>query len=344
MENLNIIAGPCSAETEEQVIETARALSNNGIKIFRAGIWKPRTKPGHFEGHGEKALPWMERVKKETGMLLATEVATPLHVEAALRGGIDILWIGARTTVNPFAVQDIADALRGVNTTVLVKNPINPDVELWSGAIERIQRAGITKLGMIHRGFSAYNEKKYRYQPMWQIPIEMRRRMPELPMYCDPSHMGGSRDLIKPLIEDALMLGFDGLMIECHRSPNDAWSDAMQQITPSTLFDILNTLSQKRDTEETECIGALRSRIDEIDNKLLEILSKRMEICREIGRYKKEQGMKVLHTGRYNNIVETHESQSDIMGVDKQCIKNVFEELHKESIRQQMKIIRGDDN
>lgn len=340
MDTLKIIAGPCSAETEEQVLTTAHALANNGIKIFRAGIWKPRTKPGSFEGNGEKALPWMQRVKQETGMQTATEVATPSHVEAALRAGIDIFWIGARTSVNPFAVQEIADALRGTDIPVLVKNPINPDVELWTGAVERLQRAGIRQLGLIHRGFSSYDEKKYRYQPMWQIPIEMRRRMPDIPMYCDPSHMSGNRNFIRPLIEDALMLGIDGLMVECHCRPDEAWSDARQQITPDTFRDILSNLTTRRDTEETECINILRHQIDDIDNQLLEILSKRMEICREIGRYKKEQGMKVVHTTRYNQILESHESQSDIMGISPHCIKNIFEELHEESVRQQMEIVR----
>ena len=237
-----VIAGPCSAETEEQVINAARQLSHYGIGIFRAGIWKPRTKPGGFEGNGEKALPWMQRVKAETGMLTATEVATPTHVEQALKAGIDLLWIGARTTANPFAIQDIADALRGVDIPVLIKNPVNPDLELWIGAMQRINGAGIKRLGAIHRGFTSYDKSIYRNLPMWHLPIELRRRIPNLPIFCDPSHIGGRRELIAPLSQQAMDLGADGLIIESHCDPDCAWSDAKQQITPDVLNFILDKL------------------------------------------------------------------------------------------------------
>ena len=241
-----IIAGPCSAETEEQVFNTAKQLSEKGIKIFRAGIWKPRTKPGGFEGIGEQGLPWMQRVKKELGMLVATEVANTKHVEAALNAGIDILWIGARTSANPFAMQEIADALKGADVPVLIKNPVNPDLELWIGAIERINGAGIKRIAAIHRGFSTYDKKLYRNLPMWHIPIELHRRIPNLPVICDPSHIGGRRELIAPLCQQAMDLGFDGLIIESHCSPDNAWSDAKQQVTPDVLDFIIDRLVIRR--------------------------------------------------------------------------------------------------
>ncbi|MBR6286459.1 MAG: 3-deoxy-7-phosphoheptulonate synthase, partial [Bacteroidaceae bacterium] len=230
-----VIAGPCSAESEEQVLSTAKQLASNGIKIFRAGVWKPRTKPGGFEGHGVTALPWLKRVKEETGMLVSTEIATAKHVEAALEAGVDLLWVGARTTANPFAVQEIADSLRGVDVPVLIKNPVNPDLELWIGAFERLNGAGIKRLGAIHRGFSSYDKKIYRNLPMWHIPIELRRRIPSLPIICDPSHIGGKRDLVAPLCQQAMDLGFNGLIIESHCNPDAAWSDASQQVTPDVL-------------------------------------------------------------------------------------------------------------
>ena len=268
-----LISGPCSAESEEQVLTTAHMLSDSGINIFRAGVWKPRTKPGCFEGHGEKALPWMQQVKAETGMKVATEVATPQHVEAALKAGIDILWIGARTTVNPFAVQELADSLRGTDIPILIKNPINPDLELWIGAIERLNRAGIQRLGVIHRGFSSYDRKLYRYQPMWQIPIELRRRIPDIPIICDPSHMGGRRDLIAPLSQQAMDLGMDGLIIESHCDPDNAWSDAAQQLTPSALSTMLGSLIIRNETQSTDIIALLRRQIDDIDNQIIEIIA-----------------------------------------------------------------------
>ena len=293
-----IIAGPCSAETEEQVFNTAKQLSEKGIKIFRAGIWKPRTKPGGFEGIGEQGLPWMQRVKKELGMLVATEVANTKHVEAALNAGIDILWIGARTSANPFAMQEIADALKGADVPVLIKNPVNPDLELWIGAIERINGAGIKRIAAIHRGFSTYDKKLYRNLPMWHIPIELHRRIPNLPVICDPSHIGGRRELIAPLCQQAMDLGFDGLIIESHCSPDNAWSDAKQQVTPDVLDFIIDRLVIRNIISSTESIEALRSQIDECDNSLLDILAKRMRISREIATYKREHNMTVVQATR----------------------------------------------
>lgn len=334
-----VIAGPCSAETEEQVMTTAQQLADKGCHIFRAGVWKPRTKPGGFEGNGEKALPWMARVKKETGMLISTEVATPEHVELALKYGMDILWVGARTSANPFAMQALADSLRGVDIPVLVKNPVNPDLELWIGALERINQAGIKHLGAIHRGFSSYDKKIYRNLPMWQIPIELHRRIPGLPVFCDPSHIGGSRELVAPLCQQAMDLGFDGLIVESHCDPDCAWSDAKQQVTPDVLDYILSLLVVRDKAVTTEGIVQLRKQIDELDNQLMELLSKRMRVCREIGQYKKEHNMTVLQTTRYNEILDKRGAQGSLCGMDADFVKRVFEEIHEESVRQQMEII-----
>lgn len=334
-----VIAGPCSAETEEQVLTTAHQLAEKGCHMFRAGIWKPRTKPGGFEGHGETALPWMQKVKEETGMLTATEVATPEHVELSLKYGIDILWIGARTTANPFAMQAIADSLQGVDVPVLVKNPVNPDLELWIGALERVNRAGIKRLGAIHRGFSSYDKKIYRNLPMWQIPIELRRRIPNLPIVNDPSHIGGRRDLIASLCQQAMDLGMDGLIVESHCNPDQAWSDASQQVTPDILDYILSILVIRSETQTTENITALRKQIDETDTNLIEILAKRMRISREIGQYKKEHGMNIFQTTRYNEILDKRGAQGSLMGIDPECIKKIFEAIHEESVHQQMKVI-----
>lgn len=334
-----VIAGPCSAETEEQVMTTALQLASKGCHMFRAGIWKPRTKPGGFEGNGEVALPWMEQVKKETGMLTATEVATPEHVELALKYGIDILWIGARTTANPFAVQAIADSLKGIDVPVLVKNPVNPDLELWIGALERINGAGIKRLGAIHRGFSSYDKKIYRNLPMWQIPIELSRRIPGLPIVNDPSHIGGRRDLIAPLCQQAMDLGMDGLIVESHCNPEKAWSDASQQVTPDILDFILSILVIRKETQTTENITALRKQIDEIDNSLIDILSKRMRISREIGQYKKEHNMTVLQTGRYSEILDKRGAQGALCGMSADFVKQVYEHIHEESVRQQLEIV-----
>ena len=336
-----VIAGPCSAETEEQVMTTAKQLAANGIKILRAGVWKPRTKPGGFEGNGWKALPWLQRVKEETGMLLATEVATPQHVEMALEAGIDILWVGARTTANPFAVQELADSLKGVDVPVLVKNPVNPDIELWIGAMERINGAGVKRIAAIHRGFSSYDRKIYRNLPMWQIPIELNRRIPKLPLFCDPSHIGGRRDLIAPLCQQAMDLGMEGLIIESHCDPDSAWSDAKQQVTPDILSYILNLLVIRDESVTTENITELRKQIDGIDNDLIELLAKRMRVAREIGQYKKEHKMTVLQSKRYSEIIDKRGAQGALCGISPDCMNTIFEAIHEESVRQQMEILNN---
>ena len=334
-----VIAGPCSAETREQVMKTATELAAKGTKIFRAGIWKPRTKPGGFEGVGVEGLAWLKEVKKETGMYVGTEVATAMHVYEALKAGIDILWIGARTTANPFAVQEIADALKGVDIPVLIKNPVNPDLDLWIGALERINNAGLKRLAAIHRGFSSYDKKIYRNLPQWHIPIELRRRIPELPIFCDPSHIGGKRELIASLSQQAMDLNFDGLIIESHCDPDAAWSDASQQITPEVLDYILSLLVIRKETQTTENLNQLRKQIDECDNNLMQELAKRMRVAREIGTYKKEHNMTVLQAGRYNEILDKYATQAVQCDMDPEFIKKVFEAIHEESVRQQIEII-----
>ena len=338
-ERLTVIAGPCSAETEEQVITTARQLAGRGCHIFRAGVWKPRTKPGGFEGNGEAALPWLQRVKEETHMMVATEVATPEHVELALKYGVDVFWIGARTSANPFAMQAIADSLKGIDVPVLVKNPVNPDLELWIGAMERLNQAGVKRIAAIHRGFSSYDKKIYRNLPMWQIPIELRRRVPDLPLFCDPSHIGGKRELVAPLCQQAMDLGMNGLIVECHCDPDKAWSDAKQQVTPDILAYILSLLVLRDEKVTTEGISLMRKQIDELDNQLMELLAKRMKVCREIGEYKKKHNMTVLQTSRYNEILNKRGAQGSLWGMAPDFIKTVFEAVHEESVRQQMDII-----
>ncbi len=334
-----VIAGPCSAETEEQVMSTAKELADKGIKIFRAGIWKPRTKPGGFEGVGVDGLAWLKTVKQETGMYVSTEVATAKHVYESLKAGMDMLWIGARTTANPFAVQEIADALKGVDIPVLIKNPVNPDLELWIGALERVHNAGLQRLGVIHRGFSSYDKKIYRNLPQWHIPIELRRRIPSLPIICDPSHIGGKRELIAPISQQAMDLGFNGLIVESHCNPDCAWSDAAQQVTPDVLDYILNLLVIRKEVQSTENLSQLRKQIDECDNNLIQELAKRMRIAREIGLFKKEHGMTILQTGRYSEILEKRGSQGALCGMDAEFVKKVFEAIHEESVRQQMEVI-----
>ena len=334
-----IIAGPCSAETEEQILSTAKILSSRGIKILRAGIWKPRTKPGGFEGAGSAGLQWLKRVKEETGMYIAVEVATRDHVFEALKAGVDYMWIGARTAANPFAMQEIADALRGIDIPVLIKNPINPDIELWIGAIQRIYAAGINRIAVIHRGFSSYDKKIYRNIPLWQIPIELRRRFPNLPILCDPSHLGGKRELIAPLCQQAMDLNFDGLMIEAHCNPDKAWSDASQQITPEVLDFILNKLVLREITQTTESLTELRRQIDEIDVGLLELLAKRMGISREIGLYKKEHNMPVLQSPRYGEILEDRTKMGVSLDLNPNFVKKILIEIHEESVNQQMIIM-----
>ncbi len=334
-----VIAGPCSAESEEQVLTTGRDLATRGIKVFRAGIWKPRTKPGGFEGVGMIGLPWLQKLKAETGMYTSVEVATKAHVEAALAFGVDILWIGARTTANPFAMQEIADTLQGHDVPVLIKNPVNPDVELWVGGIERIYRAGIHRLGVIHRGFSSADKSIYRNVPNWHIAIELRRRFPNLPIIADPSHMGGRRDLIQPLSQQAMDLGFDGLIIESHCNPDEAWSDAKQQVTPERLEEILRSLVIRDTAKTTEDLADLRLQIDEIDEKILEILAKRMRISCEVAQYKKENGISVLQAQRYDEILTKRGQEGVQLGMGADFIKDVFEAIHTESVRRQMEII-----
>ena len=336
-----VIAGPCSAETEEQVLTTARRLADRGVKIFRAGVWKPRTKPGGFEGGGEPCLEWLKRVKSELGLYTAVEVANARHVKASLDAGIDILWIGARTSANPFAVQEIADALKGVDVTVLVKNPVNPDLELWIGALERLYNAGIRRLGAIHRGFSEYDKSLYRNAPQWHIPIELHRRLPTLPIFCDPSHMGGRRELIAPLSQEAMDLGFDGLIIESHCNPDCAWSDKNQQVTPESLSLILEHLVIRDTMQTTENLAELRREIDKLDNELLSLLSKRMRISREIGQYKKEHNMPVLQAQRYDEILNKRGAQAVELDLDPEFIKTVLRAIHEESVQVQMKLING---
>ena len=310
-----------------------------GCHNFRAGVWKPRTKPGGFEGHGEPALVWLKQVKDETKMLVSTEVATPEHVELALKYDIDILWVGARTTANPFAMQALADALKGVDVPVFVKNPVNPDIELWIGALQRINQAGIKRMGAIHRGFSSYEQKIYRNAPMWQIPIELHRRIPELPIICDPSHIGGRRELIAPLCQQAMDLGFDGLIVESHCDPDKAWSDAKQQVTPEVLDYILSLLIIRDEHTTTEGLTSLRKQIDELDNQIMDILAKRMRVCREIGLYKKEHDMTILQTQRYTETLDKRGAQGSLVGISPECVKAIFEHIHEESVQQQMKII-----
>lgn len=334
-----VIAGPCSAETEEQVMTTALQLAEKGCKIFRAGVWKPRTKPGGFEGMGETALTWLKQVKDKTGMLIATEVAMPKHIEAALEAGVDILWIGARTTANPFAMQEIADSLKGTDIPVLVKNPVNPDIELWVGALERINGAGITRLGAIHRGFSSIDQKMYRNTPMWHLPIELHRRYPNLPIICDPSHIGGRRDLIAPLCQQAMDMGFQGLIVESHCNPDCAWSDAKQQVMPDVLDFILDRLVIRENLEMTESLSTLRKQIDGLDNELMNLLTKRMRVSREIAAYKKEHNMAVVQTGRYSEILEKRAAQGMLCGMDGEFVKKIYEAIHEESVRQQMDFI-----
>lgn len=335
-----IISGPCSAETEEQVMATAVALQKIGVKIYRAGVWKPRTKPGGFEGVGTEALTWLKRVKSELGMYTAVEVANAKHVQEALANDVDILWIGARTTANPFSVQEIADSLVGTDIPVLIKNPVNPDLDLWIGAIERIYNAGIHRIGAIHRGFSSSDKKVYRNLPQWHIPIELHRQLPNLPIICDPSHIGGKRELIASISQQAMDLNFDGLIIESHCTPDKAWSDASQQITPEVLQLILDTLVIRETNQTTENLTVLRRQIDILDNDLLELLAKRMRVSKEIGTYKKEHNMPILQAQRYDEILKNRIGQAEKMGMDGEFMKTVLMAIHEESIRQQMLIMK----
>ncbi|MDO5394548.1 MAG: bifunctional 3-deoxy-7-phosphoheptulonate synthase/chorismate mutase type II [Bacteroidales bacterium] len=337
-----IIAGPCSAESLEQVMTTAKGLKEAGIDIFRAGIWKPRTRPGGFEGVGVVGLPWLKRVHEETGMRVATEIANRGHAQAALEAGIDILWIGARTSANPFAMQEIADAIAesglAEKLTVLVKNPVNPDLELWIGALQRIYNAGVRRLGGIHRGFTAYGKHAYRNQPQWHIPFELARRYPSLPILCDPSHIGGHRELISPLCQQAMDMGYEGLIIESHCNPDEAWSDAAQQVTPEMLAVILDGLTIRDVRQTTESLGMMRREIDRLDNELIEVLNRRMAICRDIGRYKMEHRMPIVQTGRYDDILNSRARAGQEMGMSPEFMRSVFSSVHEESVRQQIEV------
>lgn len=347
-----VIAGPCSAESEEQLLDTATRLNNAGIKILRAGIWKPRTKPGGFEGSGSIALKWLSQAKKQTGMLTATEVAKPSHVIEAIEAQIDILWLGARTTTNPFAVQDIADELLRTieinpllkdSLVVLVKNPVSPDPDLWQGAIERVLNSGITQIGAIHRGFSSYERGLFRNLPQWHIPIELKRRMPFLDIICDPSHLGGSRDLIYTISQQALDMGFEGLMIESHVCPDKALSDSQQQISPETLSRILEAVTIRNTSDTGNTLIELRRQIDELDDRILTLLSERMSVSREIGRYKSKNNIPVLQPMRYNKMVTERLKSASSLMVDVKLIKTVLEAMHQESVRQQVDIFNKEE-
>lgn len=333
-----VIAGPCSAESEQQTLDTARMLAAMGIKIFRAGIWKPRTKPGCFDGVGAVGLSWLKRVKEETGMYVATEVATQEHVALALEAGIDLLWVGARTTANPFSMQLIADALQGVDIPVLVKNPVNPDLELWIGAIERLYNAGLRNIGVVHRGFTSYEKHLYRNLPHWHIPIELRRRLPHVSIFCDPSHIGGNRDLIAPLSQQAMDLGYDGLIIESHCNPSIAMSDAQQQVTPQQLANVLSNIVIREVSQITETLSQLRQHIDNLDNDLISLLAERMRVSREIGHYKKENNMPIFQAHRYDEILTKRMAQAVTLGMSADFIKTILEAIHEESVQQQVRL------
>jgi len=334
-----VIAGPCSAESEEQVMQTARDLAAQGIKIFRAGIWKPRTKPGSFEGVGLAGLPWLKKVKAQTGMYVATEVASRDQVGAALAAGIDMLWVGARTTVNPFAVQEIAGSLRGVDVPVLIKNPVNPELDLWVGAIERFHRVGIRRIGAIHRGFSSHEKKVFRNEPLWHLPIELRYEIPNLPVFCDPSHITGKREFVPMVSQQAMDINFDGLMIETHCEPATAMSDAKQQMTPDELERLLKSLIIRDDNRPGEKLTTLRNSIDHIDEQLLDLLAERMRISREIGNYKREHNMPVLQSTRYNEIIEERMRLGCTKSLNIQFVREILLGIHEESVRQQLNVL-----
>ena len=346
--NLNhplVIGGPCSAETEDQVLKIAHELKTTDVSIYRAGIWKPRTRPGMFEGVGAIGLKWLEKVKKETGLLIATEVANASHVKLALQHDIDVLWIGARSTVSPFIVQEIADALRDTNKIVLVKNPVNPDLSLWLGGIERLYSANIKNLGVIHRGFSTYEKTKYRNNPEWQLPIELQNRFSDLPLICDPSHIAGRRDILQDISQTALDLNFDGLMIETHINPDKAWSDAAQQITPKVLVKMMEDLKMRKVTNEEidykNSLNTLRTQIDVIDHGLLDTLGKRMKVAIEIGNLKKKKNVAVLQTKRWNEILGKMILDGEEKGLSEEFILRMFKAIHQESINHQKKVINS---
>ena len=342
-----IIAGPCSAETEEQVTETAVRLAKTGkVDMMRAGIWKPRTRPGSFEGIGTKGLPWLQKAKELTGLPMAVEVATAKQVQDALHFDVDVLWIGARTTVNPFSVQEVADALRGVDVPVLIKNPINPDLELWIGAVERVAKSGIKQIGLIHRGFSSYGNSQYRNAPMWHLAIEMKRRNPELMMINDPSHICGRRDILLDVAQKAIDLDYDGLIIESHIDPDKAWSDAKQQVTPERLAEMLDSIRWRKEDVPSEeyhaAMEKMRQQINHLDDELMQILSERMKVAERIGLYKKENNITILQTSRWNEILERAVAKGDKLGLSKEFITKYFDAVHMESISHQNKIMNDE--
>ncbi|MEO1448553.1 MAG: bifunctional 3-deoxy-7-phosphoheptulonate synthase/chorismate mutase type II [Bacteroidota bacterium] len=337
------ISGPCSAESPEQVMETCLGVAKHDVQVLRAGIWKPRTRPNSFEGVGSVGLKWLKAAGEATGLPVCVEVANVKHVYESLRTGIDILWLGARTTTNPFAVQEIADALEGVDIPVMIKNPVNPDLQLWIGAIERIQRAGIKKIAVIHRGFSVYGDSKYRNEPHWEIPIELKRLHPQLPLICDPSHISGRRDLLVPVSQKALDLNFDGLMLESHITPDKALSDAKQQVTPERLGEILTELVHRHpDSDNPQFIGKLellREQIDEMDHKLIEILADRMKISEQIGLFKRDNNITILQAARWSEIIQDRLEQAVQMGLSKDIMTEILQMVHKESIRHQTHVM-----
>jgi chorismate mutase len=344
----SVVAGPCSAESEEQVMETAKGLKEMGINVFRAGIWKPRTHPGCFEGVGAVGLKWLQRIQKEYGLKVATEVAGEKHVAECLKHGVDMVWLGARTTANPFLVQEIADALKGTDIPVLVKNPVNADLDLWIGALERLSRAGIKKLGVIHRGFSTFDKIKYRNDPQWQVAIELRSRYPELPFFVDPSHMGGNRDYIQEISQRSLDLGFEGLMIESHCNPAVALSDAKQQLTPDELSDLLYNQVVVRDKDSDapqwkENIDQLRAKIDVIDENIVYALGSRMNVSRKIGEYKKENNIAIIQTARWDKVFSKVLEKGKEYGLSEKFLSDVFTAIHEASVEVQNEIISRKD-
>ncbi|AEM71016.1 3-deoxy-7-phosphoheptulonate synthase [Allomuricauda ruestringensis DSM 13258] len=340
-----VVAGPCSAETEEQVLKIAHELKDTDVSYYRAGIWKPRTRPGNFEGVGAIGLKWLQKVKEETGLKTATEVANRAHVDLALEHDVDLLWIGARSTVSPFIVQEIADALEGTDKIVLVKNPVNPDLSLWLGAVERLHSANIEKLGVIHRGFSTYEKTKYRNIPEWQLAIELQTRFPDLPIINDPSHITGKRDMIFDVSQTALDLNFDGLMIETHYDPDNAWSDAAQQVTPKKLVQIMKDLRIRKETDEEaeykNSLSNLRAQIDVLDNQLIDLLGKRMKVSDGIGELKKQKNVAVLQSNRWNAILGNMILEGEQRGLSEEFILKMFKAIHQESINHQEKIINA---
>jgi chorismate mutase len=342
-----LIAGPCSAETEEQLVATAHLLANTGkVSALRAGIWKPRTRPGEFEGIGSIGLEWLKRAKAETGLPTAVEVATGKHVEEALKAGVDIFWVGARSTVNPFTVQEIADALQGVDIPVMVKNPVNPDLSLWIGALERINRAGITKLAAIHRGFSSFEKTAFRNEPMWDLAINLKTHAPDLPIINDPSHISGNRELIPYVSQKALDLDMQGLMIESHIDPSVAWTDAKQQLTPSALAELIDRLTLRKpeavSTDLKDKLAELRSQIDKLDDLVIQKLAERMQIVEKIGNHKKENGITILQVNRWDEILQKRTNYAKALKLSGEFTEKLLELIHGESIRKQTEIMNAD--